>query len=203
VWVDCEMTGLDPQKDALIEVAVIVTDDELNPLDGGIDLLIKPPQAALDQMSDFVRQMHTRSGLLAEIEAGGLTLEQASTAVLDYVKNLVPEAGKAPLGGNSVGMDKAFLTAYMPQLVDYLHYRIIDVSTLKELARRWYDRVWQCAPAKAEGHRALQDITESINELRYYRAAMLVPSPGPSSRELKRIAAEISDTSQAPAAAEF
>jgi len=197
------MTGLDPKVDALIEVAVIVTDDELTPLDGGIDLLIKPPAAALAQMSDFVRNMHTRSGLLREIDEGGLTLEQASAAVLDYVKSLVPEPGKAPLGGNSVGMDKIFLTAFMPELVDYLHYRVIDVSTLKELARRWYDRVWQCAPAKAEGHRALQDIIESINELRYYREEMLVPSPGPDSRELKRIAANISSTSEAPAATEY
>ena len=197
------MTGLDPDKDALIEVAVIVTDGDLNPLDGGIDVLIKPPAAALAQMGDFVRNMHTTSGLLAELDEGGLTMEQATAAIVDYVKTWVPDAGDAPLAGNSVGVDKLFLTKNMPELVNHLHYRIIDVSTLKELARRWYDRVWQCAPGKAEGHRALADIIESIDELRYYRAAMLVPPPGPPSAELKRIAAKVKETSEGGANALF
>ena len=159
-------------------------------------MLITPPKAALDQMNDFVRDMHTKSGLLEEIKAGGITMEAATKAIVDYVKAWVPDAGDAPLAGNSIGVDKTFLTKNMPELIDHLHYRIIDVSTLKELARRWYDRVWQCAPGKAQGHRALQDITESINELRYYRAAMLVPTPGPSSAELKRMAAKVIETSE-------
>lgn len=195
VWADCEMTGLNPEVDALIEVAVVVTDSNLNVLDGGIDVLIKPPAAALKQMSDFVRNMHTSSGLLAEIDEGGLTMAEATTAIVDYIKNWVPDAEDAPLAGNSIGMDKLFLSANMPELISHLHYRVIDVSTLKELARRWYDRVWQCAPAKAEGHRALADIIESIDELRYYRQAMLVPPPGPSSTDLKEIAAQIKATS--------
>ena len=197
------MTGLDPIKDALIEVAVIVTDSDLNMLDGGIDVLIKPPAEALAQMNDFVRDMHTKSGLLTELDEGGLTMAQATAAIVDYVKTWVPDAMDAPLAGNSVGVDKLFLSANMPQLIDHLHYRIIDVSTLKELARRWYDRVWQCAPGKASGHRALQDIIESINELRYYRAAMLVPAPGPSSHHLKAIAAKVVETSEGGANALF
>ena len=202
VWIDCEMTGLNPEVDALIEVAVVVTDGGLNMLDGGIEVLIKPPPAALAQMDDFVRNMHTKSGLLDEL-AEGLTMEQATAAVLDYVKMWVPDAGEAPLAGNSVGVDKTFLAKNMPSLIDHLHYRIIDVSTLKELAKRWYARVWECAPGKAEGHRALADIIESINELRYYRAAMLVPSPGPASADLKRIAAKVKQTSEGGANATY
>ena len=202
VWVDCEMTGLNPEVDALIEVAVVVTDGDLNMLDGGIDVLIKPPPAALAQMDDFVRNMHTKSGLLDEL-GEGLTMEQATAAVLDYVKTWVPDAGDAPLAGNSVGVDKTFLAKNMPELIKHLHYRIIDVSTLKELAKRWYDRVWECAPGKAEGHRALADIIESIDELRYYRAAMLVPSPGPASPDLKRIAAKVKQTSEGGANATY
>jgi len=189
------MTGLNPDQDALIEVAVVVTDQNLTPLDGGIDVLIKPPAAALTNMNDFVRNMHTSSGLLSELESDGLTMEAATQAIVDYVKTWVPEPGDAPLAGNSVGVDKAFLAKNMPELIDHLHYRIIDVSTLKELAKRWYDRVWECAPGKAEGHRALQDIIESIDELRYYREAMLVPPPGPPSPELKQIAARVRETS--------
>lgn len=196
VWVDCEMTGLDPATDALIEVAVVVTDGDLNPLDGGLDVIIKPPDAQLAQMGDFVREMHTKSGLLAEL-ADGVTMAEAQDAILSYVKVWVPDQNDAPLAGNSVGVDKAFLTANMPEFVNWLHYRIIDVSTLKELAKRWYDRVWECKPEKATGHRALQDILESIDELRYYRAAMLVPSPGPSSDQCKAIAAQIDATSAA------
>jgi oligoribonuclease len=205
VWVDCEMTGLNPAIDELLEVAVVVTDENLTPLDGGIDLCIKPTAAAFAQMSDFVREMHTKSGLLAEIETSGLSLEQARNAVLDYVKIWVPEKGEAPLAGNSVGVDKSFLAVAMPGLIEHLHYRIIDVSTLKELALRWYNRIWQCAPAKAQGHRALQDILESITELKYYRKAMFVPAPGPSSTELKSIASGVLQDDEAadPAFAEF
>ena len=191
VWVDCEMTGLNPDVDALIEVAVIVTDADINPLDGGIDLLIKPPAAALEQMGDFVRQMHTKSGLLKELETGAMPLAEATATVMDYVRKWVPEPKDAPLGGNSVGVDKTFLAKNMPELVEHLSYRVIDVSTCKELARRWYHRVWQCAPTKGQGHRALADIMESIDELRYYREAMFVPRPGPPSSELKRIAKRV------------
>ncbi|MDR2702817.1 MAG: oligoribonuclease [Cellulomonadaceae bacterium] len=198
IWVDCEMTGLDPQADALLEIAVIVTDANLVPFDGGIDVIIKPAAEKLATMNDFVRDMHTKSGLLAEL-SNGVTLDEATAAVMDYVKLWVPEPGDAPLAGNSVGVDKAFLAVNMPQLVDFLHYRIIDVSTLKELAKRWYGRVWECQPEKATGHRALQDINESINELRYYREAMLVPPPGPTSEQAKAIAAQIVATSGAAA----
>jgi len=196
VWVDCEMTGLDPAKDALIEVAVVVTDADLNPLDGGMDVIIKPPADKLAVMGDYVREMHTKSGLLDEL-ADGITMAEALAAIMAYVQVWVPEQHDAPLAGNSVGVDKAFLTANMPEFVDWLHYRIIDVSTLKELAKRWYDRVWECKPEKATGHRALQDILESIDELRYYRAAMLVPSPGPTSDQCKAIALQISENSAA------
>ncbi|MCL2464608.1 MAG: oligoribonuclease [Micrococcales bacterium] len=196
VWIDCEMTGLDLAADALIEVAVVVTDSELQPLDGGIDVIIAPPPAAVDQMGDYVRTMHTTSGLLADL-ATGVTLDEAQHAVLDYVRRWVPEAGKAPLAGNSVGTDKTFLVRDMPLLVEHLHYRVIDVSSLKELARRWYPRVYFHTPEKHGGHRALADILESIDELRYYRAALMPPAPGPDSATVKAIAAEVSATSVA------
>lgn len=196
VWIDCEMTGLDLAADALIEVAVVVTDSELNVLDRGIDVVIQPEQAALDQMGDFVREMHTTSGLLDEL-ADGLTMEQAQAEVLEYVRRWVPDAGKAPLAGNSVGTDKAFLERDMPDLVAHLHYRIVDVSSVKELGRRWYPRVYFNAPAKHGGHRALADILESIDELRYYRAALFVPQPGPDSKTAQAIAADIASTSVA------
>lgn len=187
VWIDCEMTGLDLDNDALIEVAVLITDFELNQVDDGIDVLIKPEPAALEQMNDFVRDMHTSSGLLEELD-GGLTMEQAQEKVLEYVREHAPEAGKWPLGGNSVGTDRAFLARDMPQLIEHLHYRIIDVSSIKELSRRWYPRVYFNAPKKGGGHRALADITESIAELRYYREAVFVPQPGPDSKSAKAIA---------------
>lgn len=198
VWVDCEMTGLDPATDALIEVAVVVTDANLNLLDGGMDIIISPPADKLANMSDFVRDMHTKSGLLDELPSG-ISLADAQTAILEYVKIWVPDKDDAPLAGNSVGVDKAFLQANMPEFTNWLHYRIIDVSTVKELAKRWYDRVWECKPEKAVGHRALQDILESIDELRYYRATMFVPSPGPSSDDCKAIAAKIELTTVAGA----
>lgn len=194
VWVDCEMTGLDLVHDALVEVAAVVTDSELNVLGEGVDVVVAPPTAALEQMNDFVRTMHTTSGLLPEL-AHGTTLADAQAQVLEYVRTWVPEPGKAPLAGNSVGTDKAFLDRDMPELVGHLHYRIVDVSSIKELARRWYPRVYFAAPEKNGGHRALADILESIDELRYYRAALLPDAPGPDSAQARRIAAQVSATS--------
>lgn len=196
VWIDCEMTGLDLTADALVEVAVVVTDSELHALDGGIDVIIAPPEAALAQMNDYVRTMHTTSGLLDEL-AGGMSLSDAQAAVLEYVRRWVPDAGKAPLAGNSVGTDKTFLDRDMPELVGHLHYRIIDVSSIKELARRWYPRVYFNAPVKHGGHRALADILESIDELRYYRATLMPPAPGPDTATAKAISARIVETSVA------
>lgn len=190
VWIDCEMTGLDLVADALIEVAVLVTDSELNVVGEGLDVVIAPPDGALEQMRDVVRDMHTSSGLLEEL-AGGLTLEEAQRQVLDHVRELVPEPRKAPLAGNSVGTDRGFLARDMPELVDHLHYRIIDVSSVKELARRWYPRAYFASPEKAGGHRALADISESIQELRYYREAVFVPPPGPDTDTARAVAARV------------
>ena len=176
VWIDCEMTGLSLEHDALIEVAALITDFELNQLDDGIDVIIKPPAAALDQMDPFVHEMHTTSGLLDELD-GGTTVEDAQQQVLDHVRRWVPEAGRAPLGGNTVGTDRAFLVRDMPELESHLHYRIIDVSSIKELSRRWYPRVYFNSPKKSGGHRALADIRESIAELRYYRERVFIPPP--------------------------
>jgi oligoribonuclease len=188
VWIDCEMTGLSLEHDALIEVAALVTDFELNQLGDGVDLVIKPPAAALEQMDDFVRDMHTTSGLLEELD-GGISLEDAQNQVLAYVREWVPEPRKAPLGGNTVGTDRNFLARDMPELEAHLHYRIIDVSSIKELSRRWYPRVYFNSPKKSGGHRALADIRESIAELRYYREAVFVEQPGPDSDAAKEIAA--------------
>jgi oligoribonuclease len=188
VWIDCEMTGLSLENDALIEVAALVTDFELNQLGDGVDLVIAPPAEALEQMDDFVRGMHTTSGLLDDLEKG-VTLEDAQSQVLAYIREWVPEPRKAPLGGNTVGTDRNFLARDMPELESHLHYRIIDVSSIKELARRWYPRAYFNAPAKSGGHRALADIRESIAELRYYREAVFVPQPGPDSDTAKELAA--------------
>lgn len=190
VWIDCEMTGLSLENDALIEVAVLVTDGELNILGEGLDVLIKPEPAALEQMNDFVRNMHTVSGLLEELD-GGTTMEDAQKQVLDYIKKYVPEGGKAQLGGNSIGTDKTFLVRDMPEVIDYLHYRVIDVSTIKELAKRWYEKALYNAPEKTGNHRALGDIKDSIDELRYYREAIFVPAPGPDSKVASAIAARV------------
>jgi oligoribonuclease len=187
IWVDCEMTGLSLQSDALVEVAALVTDFELNQLGEGVDVVIRPPDEALVQMDDFVRTMHTTSGLIEEL-AGGVTLKQAEDLVLDYVRTFVPEPRKAPLGGNTVATDRGFLARDMPDLEQYMHYRIIDVSSIKELSRRWYPRVYFNAPKKSGGHRALADIRESIAELRYYRQAVFVPQPGPDSATAKALA---------------
>ena len=187
VWIDCEMTGLSLERDALIEVAALVTDFELNQLGDGVDLVIKPPAEALEQMDDFVRGMHTTSGLLEELD-GGTTMQDAQDQVLAYVRQWVPEPRKAPLGGNTVATDRGFLARDMPDLEAHLHYRIIDVSSIKELSRRWYPRAYFSAPSKSGGHRALADIRESIAELRYYREAVFVPAPGPDSDTAKEIA---------------
>ncbi|MER6141153.1 MULTISPECIES: oligoribonuclease [Streptomyces] len=189
VWIDCEMTGLSLSDDALIEVAALVTDSELNILGDGVDIVVRPPAEALTTMPEVVREMHTASGLLAELD-GGTTLEDAQRQVLAYVREHVPEAGKAPLCGNSVGTDRGFLLRDMPELESYLHYRIVDVSSIKELARRWYPRAYFNSPKKNGNHRALADIHESIAELRYYREAVFVPQPGPDSDTAKSIAAK-------------
>lgn len=189
VWIDCEMTGLDEVRDELVEVAAVITDFDLNPLDQGIDVVIKPSAAALENMNDFVTQMHTSSGLITELDAG-TTVAEAQTQVLEYIKQHVPESGKAPLGGNSVGTDKVFLTKQMPELVDHLHYRIIDVSSIKELSKQWFPRAYFQSPEKHGGHRALGDILDSIMELKYYRRAVF-SAEGPSSEEAKSIAAEV------------
>lgn len=188
VWIDCEMTGLSLTTDALIEVAALVTDFELNQLGDGIDLVIKPPAEALEQMVEFVRNMHTSSGLLEEL-AAGITMAEAEQQVLGYIREWVPDAAKAPLGGNTVGTDRAFLARDMPELEAHLHYRIIDVSSIKELSHRWYPRAYYNSPTKVGGHRALADIRESIAELRYYREAVFVAPPGPDSAAAKAIAA--------------
>jgi len=188
VWIDCEMTGLSLEHDALIEVAALVTDFELNQLGDGIDLVIKPPAEALEQMDDFVRDMHTTSGLLQELDSG-VTLEDAQSQVLAYIREWVPEPRKAPLGGNTVGTDRNFLARDMAELEAHLHYRIIDVSSIKELSRRWYPRAYFNSPKKSGGHRALADIRESIAELRYYREVVFVPQPGPDSDTAKAVAA--------------
>ena len=188
VWIDCEMTGLSLEADALIEVAALVTDFELNQLGDGVDVVITPPAEALEQMDDFVRTMHTTSGLLEEL-AGGTTMEDAQEQVLAYIREWVPEPRKAPLGGNTVGTDRNFLARDMAELEAHLHYRIIDVSSIKELSRRWYPRAYFGSPKKSGGHRALADIRESIAELRYYREAVFVPPPGPDSDTAKGLAA--------------
>jgi oligoribonuclease len=188
VWVDCEMTGLDLERDELVEVAALVTDGELNVLGDGIDVIIKPSATALDHMGDFVRTMHERSGLLAELDSG-LTLAEAEERVLDHIRTFVPEPRRVPLAGNSIGTDRAFLAVGMPTLEAYVHYRNVDVSSVKELARRWFPRTYYASPAKTGNHRALADVQESIEELRYYREAVFVPSPGPDSEVARAIAA--------------
>jgi len=190
VWIDCEMTGLDLANDALIEVAALVTDSDLNILGDGVDVVIKPPAEALAQMKDLVRDMHTHSGLLEELE-NGIEMAEAQRLVLDYVRQYAPEANKAPLAGNSVGTDRGFLSRDMPELETYLHYRVVDVSSIKELVRRWYPRVYFQAPAKTGNHRALGDIKDSIEELKYYRATVFVPLPGPTSDDARDAAAKL------------
>ncbi|MCR1782107.1 oligoribonuclease [Nocardioides carbamazepini] len=188
VWIDCEMTGLDLGADALIEVAALVTDFDLNVLGDGVDVIIKPPAEALDQMIEFVRTMHESSGLLAELEQG-VTLQEAEEQVMDYLRQHCPPDSRPPLAGNSVATDRGFVARDMAVLDAFLHYRIVDVSSIKELSRRWFPRAYFNAPTKRGNHRALADIQESIEELRYYRDTVFVPLPGPDSDAAKEAAA--------------
>ena len=199
VWIDCEMTGLDLKGDLLIEVAALVTDSELNVLGDGVDVVIGASREDLARMPEVVRDMHAASGLTDEVLASAVTMQEAEERVLAYVKEWVPEPKKAPLCGNSIGTDRGFLARDMPALDDWLHYRMVDVSSVKELARRWYPRVYFNAPKKGGGHRALADIMESLQELRYYRAAVFVPLPGPSTEEATAIAAAVTGADAAPA----
>jgi oligoribonuclease len=191
VWIDCEMTGLDLGKDKLIEVAALVTDPELNILGDGVDLVIHADDAALDAMPEVVREMHAKSGLTEEVRRSAVTMAEAEEQVLAYVREFVPNPRTAPLCGNSIATDRGFLARDMPALDSYLHYRMIDVSSIKELCRRWYPRVYFGQPAKGLAHRALADIRESIRELEYYRRAIFVPQPGPDVDSAKAIAAEL------------
>lgn len=188
VWIDCEMTGLDLRRDALIEVAVLVTDAELNLLDDGLDVVIHTADDVLETMVPYVRDMHETSGLTEEVRNSTTTLGEAETLVLDYVKSHVPEEKTVPLCGNSIATDRSFLARDMPDLDAYLHYRMIDVSSIKELSRRWYPRVYYAQPAKGLAHRALADIKESVQELGYYRRTLFVPPPGPSTDEAQAAA---------------
>lgn len=188
VWIDLEMTGLSIEVDEIVEIAAIVTEADLTEVDQGISLVVKPGQASLDNMDDFVTNMHTESGLITEIPAG-ISCADAETQILDYIKQHIPEARKGHLAGSSVYVDRGFLSKYMPSIDEHLHYRLIDVSSIKELARRWYPKVYFNSPEKTGNHRALADIRESIAELRYYREAMMVEVPGPDGATAKSIAA--------------
>lgn len=187
VWVDCEMTGLSLETDELIEIAVVITDGQLNELDSGIDLIIKPSAASLDSMIEIVKEMHTSSGLLDELPKG-MDLKTAEAQVLAYVKQHVPEPRKAPLAGSSVYVDRGFIARDLSNFDQHLHYRLIDVSSIKELTKRWYPKVYFAAPEKNGNHRALADIRESIAELRYFREAIMVAPPGPGSDIAKELA---------------
>jgi oligoribonuclease len=191
VWIDCEMTGLDLRRDALIEVAVLVTDADLNLVDDGLDIIIHTGDDVLGAMIPFVRDMHASSGLTEQVRASTVTLGEAERQVLAYVKSHVPEAKSAPLCGNSIATDRGFLARDMPALDEHLHYRMIDVSSVKELAKRWYPRVYQSQPAKGLAHRALADIRESVQELQFYRRTVFVAPPGPSHDEARAAAAEV------------
>jgi oligoribonuclease len=191
VWIDCEMTGLDLKNDRLIEIAVLVTDAELNILGEGIDVVIHADESSLTSMIPVVTEMHTRSGLIDEVRASTVDLAEAEEQVLDYIRTHVKQAKTAPLAGNSIATDRGFIARDMPKLDDYLHYRMIDVSSIKELCRRWYPRIYFGQPEKGLAHRALADIHESIRELHYYRRTAFVPAPGPSTSEIAEIAAEL------------
>ena len=191
VWADCEMTGLDLRRDALIEIAVLVTDSELRVLDEGVDIVITAPDELLDGMQPVVREMHAHSGLTEAVRASTTTVAEAEQQVLDYLRKHIPEARTVPLCGNSIATDRAFLARDMPELDAFLHYRMVDVSSIKELCRRWYPRVYFSQPQKGLAHRALADVKESIRELRYYRSTVFVPLPGPTSEEAQKAAAEV------------
>ena len=190
VWIDCEMTGLDLGIDELVEVAVVITDYDLEPIAPGFDIVIKPDKSAWDNMGDFVRTMHTDSGLIEKIP-NGVTVAEAEYEVLEYILKYVPEGQTAPLAGNTIGTDRAFLNKYMPRVDGHLHYRSIDVSSIKELSRHWFPRVYFNAPTKNGGHRALADILESIRELDYYRKAAFVSDPGPTSIDVQAVSADV------------
>ena len=186
------MTGLDPAVDELVEVAVVITDYDLAPVDEGFQVVIKPSAEALEQMNDFVRDMHATSGLLDQLESG-LDLAEAEAQVLSYIQQFVPDAQSAPLAGNTIGTDRMFLQKYMPLVHEHLHYRNIDVSTIKELSKQWFPKAYYQSPGKKGGHRALADILESIRELAYYRSAVFVDAPGPATTELKAISESIAE----------
>lgn len=201
VWIDCEMTGLDASSDRLLEIACLVTDAELNILDPGLDLVMSCEEEHLAGMDEVVTTMHATSGLTDLVRSATLSVEEAEQQVIDYITGLVPDPKKAPLAGNSIGVDRGFLAVWMPRLDASLHYRMVDVSTVKELARRWYPRAYFQSPEKAGGHRALADIKESVQELRYYRSAIFVPPPGPSTEEAQQLAAaEVQRTAQSDGA---
>ena len=191
VWIDCEMTGLDLRSDRLIEIAALVTDAELNVLGEGIDVVIHTDDEALDSMIEVVARMHSRSGLTEEVRASTIDVAAAQEMVLDYIRTHVPSPKTAPLCGNSIATDRGFLARDMPELDEFLHYRMIDVSSIKELCRRWYPRIYYGQPEKGLAHRALADIQESIRELRYYRRTAFVPLPGPSTSEIADAVAEL------------
>ncbi|MBH0023772.1 oligoribonuclease [Salinibacterium sp. SWN248] len=190
VWIDCEMTGLDVEIDELVEVAVVITDYDLVPVDEGMTIVIKPSEAALENMGEFVTAMHTSSGLIEEMP-NGVSLADAEFAVNEYIVRYVPNARTAPMAGNTIGTDRTFLAKYMPRVDTHLHYRSVDVSSIKELSKRWFPRVYFNAPDKNGGHRALADILESIRELDYYRKAVFVGEPGPTTEQVQAISADV------------
>ncbi|MFF0814497.1 oligoribonuclease [Rhodococcus sp. NPDC003318] len=191
VWIDCEMTGLRLGSDKLIEVAALVTDSELNILGEGVDIVIHADDAALADMPDVVRKMHAKSGLTDEVRASTVTLEEAQRQVLAYIREHIPTPGTAPLCGNSIATDRGFIARDMPELDEYLHYRMIDVSSIKELCRRWYPRIYFGQPEKGLAHRALADIKESIRELQYYRRTAFVADPGPSTSDIAAVVKDL------------
>ncbi|WP_106192953.1 oligoribonuclease [Umezawaea tangerina] len=191
VWIDCEMTGLELGKDALIEIAALVTDADLNVLGDGVDVVIHADEQALAGMPEVVVEMHAKSGLTEEVRRSAVTIEEAEALVLAYIKEWVPDPRTAPLAGNSIATDRGFIARDMPALDDHLHYRMIDVSSIKELCRRWYPRIYYAQPEKGLAHRALADIRESIRELAYYRRTAFVAPPGPNSEQAQAVAAEL------------
>jgi oligoribonuclease len=198
VWIDCEMTGLDLRSDKLIEIAVLITDADLNILGDGVDVVIHADDAALSSMIAVVTEMHTHSGLIEEVRASTVDLATAETMVLDYIRRHVKQAKTAPLAGNSIATDRGFIARDMPALDSFLHYRMIDVSSIKELCRRWYPRIYYGQPAKGLAHRALADIHESIRELRYYRRTAFVPPPGPTTSDIEAIVEEVGGAATTP-----
>lgn len=199
MWIDCEMTGLDLASDRLIEIAALVTDAELNILGEGVDVVIHTDDEALDGMVEVVATMHSRSGLVDEVRASTIDIPTAQDMVLEYIRAHVPAPKTAPLAGNSIATDRGFIARDMPELDEFLHYRMIDVSSIKELCRRWYPRIYYGQPEKGLAHRALADITESIRELRYYRRTAFVPLPGPSTSEIAEAVAELQGAEEAGA----